>query len=266
MSELEGKVALVTGGTSGIGSATVLSLAEAGARVIFSGRSTERGEALLAHPQGAGLEVRFVPADLRREQEVAVLVARAAEAFEGLDIVVNCGGINVPEEADGPQVDAWDQLFEVNVRGTWLCCRAVMPHLIRSRGCIVNLGSVSGTVGVAGKPGYAASKAAVISLSKSLALSYADRGVRVNVVCPGPVDTPMTRGPWPSPSQVVAGMRRAAAMSPMKRVGAEREVASVIRFLVGPGASYITGASIMVDGGKSAGMMPEDRYADVQLP
>jgi NAD(P)-dependent dehydrogenase (short-subunit alcohol dehydrogenase family) len=236
-------------------------MAKDGARVVVSGRSSERGAEVVAQIEQTGGKALFVVADLCHAPDVDRLIARCVEHYGTVDILVNCGGVNAKEGLDGPTEEDWDLIFASNVKGTWLCCRAVLPFLIKSQGTIVNLGSNSGMVGVAGSPGYAASKAAVINLTKSLALAYADQGVRINAVCPGPVETPMIYSSWQRGVGEVEGRRLAQAMCPVGRLASPIEIAEAIRFLASSEASFITGSTLSVDGGKSSGIMRSDRYA-----
>ena len=249
---LDGRVAIVTGGTSGIGRETARLLGSDGARLVISGRSAERGADVVSDLRQTGVQVVFVQADLRKAADIEGLVARCLEEFGSLDILINSGGVNVREGLDGPSEEDWDLLFSTNVKGTWLCCRAALPYLIKSRGAIVNLASLAGMVGVASSVGYgslqpddppftestplapnspyAASKAAVINLTKSLALAYADQGLRVNAVCPGPVETAMTHGSWAAVGED-SGRRLARAMCPVRRLATPPEIAGAVRFL-----------------------------------
>ena len=254
------KVAVVTGGTRGIGLEVARLLALSGARVVVSGRSRSVGRRIQRElALNAKAEVLFVAADVGSAVQVERLIQETMALWGTIDILVNCAGVNVVEDPHGPTEKQWDLLFRTNAKGAWLCCRAALPYLLNARGSIVNVASLAGLVGVAGSIGYAASKSAVISLTRSLALTHADRGLRVNVVCPGPVETDMTHGSWAAIGEE-DGRLRARAMCPQGRIAEPGEIANSICFLAGEGASFITGAVLAVDGGKSAGMMPADRY------
>ena len=257
------RTAIVTGGTRGIGLEVARRLASDGANVVVAGTSATAGAAarhlVAAEAQG---EVLFRQTDVGDAADAAGLVEWTVQQFSSLDVLVNSAGVNVREGPLGPSEEQWQALFRTNAAGCWWCTRSALPHLLATRGAIVNLASVSGLVGSAGMVGYAASKGAVIALSRSLALAHAASGLRVNVVCPGPIETEMTRASWGTLGEE-EGRRRAEAMSPAARLGQVAEVAAVVCFLAGPEASYVNGAVIPVDGAKSAGIMKADRY---QLP
>lgn len=258
---LASRTAIVTGGSTGIGLATARSLADRGAHVVIAGRDRERGATAAAElAAGATGTVTYVEVDVRNAESVAGLVGTTVEKFGSLDILVNNSGVEAEEGSDGPSEADWDRMFATNAKGTWLCCRAALPHLERTRGVIVNNASMAGLLGVAGGAGYAASKAAVVSLTKSLALAYAERGVRVNAVCAGPVDTQMTYDEWALVGGRDEGLRRALAVSPARRITAPEEVAELICFLASDAAVSITGTAMPIDGGKTAGLMPTERY------
>lgn len=259
MSRLEGRTAVVTGGASGIGLAIATRLANEGAAVVLAGRSRERGEAATAVLAASGARALFVETDVNQASDVSALMERVVKSFGSLDILINNSGILVHEELDGPSPDDWDRLFSTNVKGVWLCCHFALPHLLQAKGAIVNTASMAGLVGLAGSPGYAASKAAVISLTRSLALAYADQGLRVNAICPGPIATDMTFGEWESIG-IENGRRRALAVVPARRIGTPDEVAGLVLYLVSDEAAFVTGAAIPIDGGKTAGLMSSDRY------
>lgn len=259
MTRLEGRTAVITGGASGIGLAVAQLLAANGATVVLASRSRERGETAAEVLVASGARALFIETDVERPEDVEHLMERVVDSFGSLDILFNNSGVNVSEEPDGPTIEDWDRLFAVNVRGVWLCCHAALPHLLRSKGVIINTGSMAGLVGVAGSPGYAASKAAVISLTRSLALAYADRGVRVNAICPGPIATSMTFDEWESMG-TEEGRRRALAVVPARRIGTPEEVASLVLYLASDDAAFVTGAAVAIDGGKTAGLMSSERY------
>lgn len=260
MSALEGRTAIVTGGATGIGLAVARQFAADGAAIVIGSRGRERGEAETAVLVAAGARATFVPTDVTRSADIEALVATAVATFGSLDILVNNSGIEVPEDRAGPSEEDWDRLFDVNVKGTWLGCRAALPHLLRSKGAIVNIASMAGLVGVAGGTGYAASKAAVVSLTRSLALAYAEVGVRVNSVCPGPIMTGMTLAEWDAVGGPEEGLRRALAVIPARRIAEPEEVARLVAFLASDAAAFITGANVAIDGGKTAGLMSSERY------
>jgi NAD(P)-dependent dehydrogenase (short-subunit alcohol dehydrogenase family) len=258
---LASRTAIVTGGSTGIGLATARSLADRGAHVVIAGRDRERGATAAAElAAGSTGTVTYVEVDVRNAESVAGLVATTVERFGSLDILVNNSGVEAEEGSEGPSEADWDRMFATNAKGTWLCCRAALPHLERTRGVIVNNASMAGLLGVAGGAGYAASKAAVVSLTQSLALAYAERGVRVNAVCAGPVDTQMTYDEWALVGGRDEGLRRALAVSPARRITAPEEVAELICFLASDDAVSITGTAMPIDGGKTAGLMPTERY------
>jgi NAD(P)-dependent dehydrogenase (short-subunit alcohol dehydrogenase family) len=244
------KVVLITGGLTGIGRATALAFAKEGAHVVVSGRHDEEGKELAAEMRKLGAEAEFVRADVRHEEDVRKLIDTTVERFGRLDVAVNNAGT---EGALGPvteqTAETFAATFDTNVLGTLLSMkhelRAMLPQ---GSGSIVNVSSAYGSVGAAGASVYVASKHAVEGLTKSAALEVAGTGVRVNVVAPGTTDTGMlTRF-------TNTDENKAALVStvPVKRLAAPEEIAQVIAFVASANASYMTGASIPVDGGMIA--------------
>jgi NAD(P)-dependent dehydrogenase (short-subunit alcohol dehydrogenase family) len=229
-------------------------------KVVIASRDRERGVIAAAALAAEGHEVAFSELDVTDATSVCDTINFAAARYGSVDIVVNNSGVEAEEGLDGPSEAEWDRMFATNVKGTWLCCRAALPHLLDRRGVIVNNASMAGLVGVAGGAGYAASKAAVVSLTKSLALAYADRGVRINAVCAGPVHTQMTYDEWDLAGGAAEGLRRALAVVPARRVAHAEEVAELVAFLASDRSPFITGAAIPIDGGKTAGLMSSERY------
>ena len=227
----EGRHALVTGATQGIGAGVANRLAELGARVTASG--IDRGDGSLA----AGIDVKI--ADVSKEGDVADLVG----GFDALDIVVNCAGIIRRGAEHEPDVFA--QVLAVNLTGTMRICSAARPLLARRRGTIVNTASMLSFFGGSLVPGYAASKGGVAQLTKSLALAYAQEGIRVNAVAPGWITTPLTQALQDDPVRAEPILAR----TPLGRWGTPGDVADVVAFLCSPAAAFMTGVILPVDGG-----------------
>jgi NAD(P)-dependent dehydrogenase (short-subunit alcohol dehydrogenase family) len=254
MSErLAGKVALVTGGTRGIGEAVVRVFAAEGASVVFCGRSREPGVALQAELERDGHASLYVTADVSQEDDVRGLLATTLERFGRLDIVVNNAGTTASGPIEGFSLEAWHDVMEHNVTSMFLVAREAIPVLRASGGgSIINLGSTFGVVGSAGNAAYGVSKAAAISFSRHLALELAPDGIRVNALCPGAMATPMNRE-WAEAQADPEGEQRAlAARHPIGRIGQPEEAARAALFLASGDSSFVTGTALMVDGGYTA--------------
>jgi NAD(P)-dependent dehydrogenase (short-subunit alcohol dehydrogenase family) len=240
MNELSGQTALVTGATSGIGKAAALSLAAHGATVVVHGRDPERGEQAVKEIEAAGGQARFVAADLRDPAGAEHLASLAGD----VDILVNNAGSSWFGASADLDVDQFDVLFDGNVRSAYLVTAALAPAMAaRGTGSIINIGSMAGAVGLAGGAAYSATKASMNALTRAWAAEFSPAGVRVNTVSPGPV---RTSGAKP---EIVDGL---AATTLLGRAAQPEEIAEVITFLAGPAAGYITGATIPVDGGRTA--------------
>jgi NAD(P)-dependent dehydrogenase (short-subunit alcohol dehydrogenase family) len=246
MSALNGRIALVTGGTRGIGLAIVRGLAQAGARVVVSSRKAEAVSAVVDALRAAGHEAAGVPAHVGRAEDVARLAEATVAAFGGCDIVVNNAAANpvfgpVQDTSD----DAFDKILAVNVRGPFQLCRALLPHLRKSRGSIVNISSIGGVSPEQGLGIYSVSKAALISLTQVMAREWGAAGVRANVICPGLIKTDFSQALW----QDEQLMGRFLKTQPIPRIGEPEDVAGMAVFLASEAASYCTGGVYMVDGG-----------------
>jgi NAD(P)-dependent dehydrogenase (short-subunit alcohol dehydrogenase family) len=196
----------------------------------------------------------FIQGDVTKAEDCQRAVEETVRSFGGLDILVNCAGIIYRNRTvEQTLEDEWDATFDVNVKGTFLMCKYAMPALRERNGCIVNMSSYVGLVGFRGAAAYAASKAAIINLTRSMALDHAREGVRVNAVCPGSVDTEMIHAAWEKFGDVDEARRLWAEKHPMGRIAQPDEVAQAILFLASDEASFITGTALAVDGGILAG-------------
>jgi NAD(P)-dependent dehydrogenase (short-subunit alcohol dehydrogenase family) len=247
---LAGRVALVTGGARGIGLATVEAFLEAGAAVAFCDSDEAAGRAAAARVGG---NAAFWPADVAREADVAAFVAAAAARFGPPAILVNNAGVNANFDAVEMTEEEWDRFFGVDLKAAWLGAKHALPHMLAAGGgAIVNIASLHGFVTVDGFFPYAAAKSGLIGLTRSLALDYGPRGVRVNCVAPGFVRTRLVEASLDRAEDRAAAERAMVAGVALGRVGDPAEIARVVRFLASDEASYVTGASLLVDGGLTA--------------
>jgi 3-oxoacyl-[acyl-carrier protein] reductase len=241
----EGRVAIVTGGGRGIGRAVALRLANEGADLAISFRSNdEAAEAAAEEARAAGVRCEIFKGDIASPEDVGTLVKGVNEAFGRIDILVNNAGLTRDNLMMRMKEEEFDEVINTNLKGTYLCTRAVLRSMIRARwGRIVNISSVVGLVGNAGQANYAASKAGIIGFTKSVAREVAQRGITANVVAPGYVETELTGS---LPEEVKDQIR---GQVPAGRFGEAGEVAEVVAFLAGDGAGYVTGQTVAVDGG-----------------
>jgi NAD(P)-dependent dehydrogenase (short-subunit alcohol dehydrogenase family) len=243
-------VVLVTGALTGIGRATAQAFAREGARIVVSGRRDDEGRKLAGELQKLGAEAEFLPCDVRHEDDVRSLIDKTVSRFGRLDVAVNCAGTEgTPGPVTEQSAETYAATFDTNVLGTLLSMKYEMRVMLaQGSGSIVNISSTYGRRGAAGASLYSASKHAVEGLTKSAALEGAPSRVRVNMVAPGPIDTGMLKR-FTGTDERKAGL---TATVPLKRVGTPEEIAQTIVFLASDKASFITGASYPVDGGKSA--------------
>lgn len=255
MSELAGRTAIVTGAGAGIGRAAAVELSRAGAALVLVDRDAEGLEATAAELPGEGMALTHV-ADVADEEAVRGYVERALEELGGIDVLFNNAGIEgaVGELAAYDPAD-FDRVVAVNLRGAFLALRLTLPTMIAAgRGSIVNTASMAGLLGLPGTVAYNATKAGVISLTKTAAAEAGPHGVRVNAICPGLIETRMIEsliGEF-NPDDAEAQRREMTDLVPLGRFGEAREVAQVVRFLASEAASYVNGATITIDGGITA--------------
>ena len=251
MTTLEGRVAFVTGGARGIGRACVERLQTAGASVVFCDVDEAASREVAASLSDRPTPVEFAQCDVTSEDEVARAMAKTIERFGTVDILVANAGIDVPFDAAAMSEDEWESFFAIDLKSVWLCAKHALPQMReRRRGAIVTIASIHAYVTSTGKFPYAAAKSGVVGLTRSLALDEAKYGIRVNAVCPGYTRTRMLG--IESADDPEATEREMAAIHPLGRIGEPVEIANVVAFLASDEASFITGASILVDGGLSA--------------
>jgi NAD(P)-dependent dehydrogenase (short-subunit alcohol dehydrogenase family) len=250
--ELRGKVAIVTGGTSGIGRDTAVLFAKAGAKVVVAGRREAEGKETIDLIRAAGGDGLLVKTDVSRAADVRALVQKTVEKFGRLDVAFNNAGIEgswspIAEQSE----EDWDSTIDINLKGVWLCLKYEIQQMLKQGGggAIVNMASVAGFIGSAGAATYCASKHGVMALTKSAALETARSGIRVNVVCPAVIETPMGERLWGAPE----AKKFALGLHPIGRFGKPEEIADAVVWMCSDGASFMTGQSLVLDGGFLAG-------------
>ena len=251
MKEFQGKVALVTGGTSGIGRAAAIAYAREGANVVVAGRRVTEGEETVRLVRAQGREAMFVPTDVAREAHVKNLIGRTLEQFGRLDFAFNNAGIEqVPTPFLEQTVETFDEVMDINVKGVWLSMKYEIPAMLKTGGgSIVNTSSGLGVIGMPGIEIYVASKHAVIGLTKSAALEFGKQGIRVNAVLPAAIDTEMFERFAGEKPELRAHV---AALHPIGRIGKSEEIADAAIWLSSSRSSFVTGHSLLVDGGFTA--------------
>ncbi|EPG67625.1 glucose 1-dehydrogenase [Leptospira wolffii] len=252
---MKGKVALVTGGNTGIGKAIVLEFAARGAKVLFCARREEEGRKVEEEVRRSGGEAKFFVCDVSNDSQVKEFVGKAEALFGGLDFAVNnaaVGGLALPLHEYPEKV--WDKVIGVDLKGVWLCMKHQIESLLkRGGGSIVNISSIAGLVGADWKVApYAAAKHGVVGLSKSAALEYADKKIRVNAVCPGFIRTEMLEGLFHSSPDPEEAERKITLLHPIRRLSEPEEVAKAAVWLCSDEASFVTGVALPVDGGYTA--------------
>jgi len=253
--ELQGKVGIVTGGTSGIGRDAAVLFAKAGAKVVVAGRRESEGNETMDLVRAAGGDGLFVKTDVSRAAAVESLVRKTVEKFGRLDVAFNNAGIEgsftpVAEQSE----EDWDRVIDINLKGVWLCLKYEIQQMLKQGGggAIVNMASVAGLMGFAGAGTYCASKHGVMALTKTAALENARSGIRVNVVCPAVVETPMAERLFGEPEI----QKQILGLHPIGRFGTPTEIAEAVVWMCSGRASFMTGQSLVLDGGFLAGPNP----------
>jgi len=249
---LQGKVAVVTGGCSGIGLATVERFVEEGARVVIGDIDEERGLVLVGQLGGEELAT-YVSVDVTEQEQVDALFATAKDRYGSVDVAFNNAGISPPEDASilDTDLEAWRRVQEVNLTSVYLCCKAALPYMLEQQsGSIINTASFVAVMGAAtSQISYSASKGGVLSMSRELGVQFARNGVRVNALCPGPVNTPLLRDLFAADPERAA---RRLVHVPMGRFAEPEELADAVVFLASDESRFMTATTFLVDGGISA--------------
>jgi NAD(P)-dependent dehydrogenase (short-subunit alcohol dehydrogenase family) len=247
--QFDGKVAIVTGGASGIGYACALTFARGGAKVVVADMDQEGGNRAVAEIKAAGGDAIFTRTDVSRPDAVEAMVAAAIESFGRLDIAVNNAGIGGEAAPVGDYtIEGWNRVININLNGVFYCMRYEIPRMLETGGgVIVNMASILGTVGFAMSSAYVAAKHGVLGLTKTAALEYAKQGIRVNSVGPGFIMTPLISSAMDEATQAMI-----SGMHPLGRMGEAQEVADLVIFLCSDQASFMTGGYYLVDGGFTA--------------
>jgi NAD(P)-dependent dehydrogenase (short-subunit alcohol dehydrogenase family) len=259
MGRLEDKVALITGGGSGMGRVASALFAREGARVTLTDVNDDAGDQAAKEIEAAGGEALFVHADVSREADAEQMVAAAKERFGGLDVLYNNAGVMLGEDGsvDATDESVWDRTLAINVKGVAFGCKFAIPAMVSGGGgSIINVASFVAWMGAAtSQTAYTASKGAVLAMTREIAVEYARRGIRCNALCPGPIDTPLLAELLSDPAR----RQRRFVHIPMGRLGQAEELAKAALFLASDDSSYMTGASLIVDGGITAAYVtPED--------
>ena len=249
--DFTGKRVLVTGSSRGIGFAIAEAFVVAGARVAINGR-TEQSVSAAIERLGAGERLVAAPGDIGTVPGCESVAKTASDAFGGLDILVNSAGIGAGRPIEDCDEAMWDAHVDVNLKGTFFCCRAALPELRKSKGNIVNIASDAGLMGCPGLTVYCASKGGVVNMTRAMALEVAPE-VRVNSVCPGYVDTDMIRRSINKSPDPAAREQMMVDYAPLKRISTPAEISHAVLYLASPAARFITGAALAIDGGASAG-------------
>lgn len=250
--KLKGKVALVTGGSEGMGFATAKLFLQEGARVVITGRSKEKGRRALRDLKKYGL-VEFVQGDVSRASDASRMVEQTVRKFGRIDILFNNAGVYVEKRAEETTEKEWDFVLDTNLKGTFLVSRYAIPHMVRQQaGVIINNSSDAGLIGNRSCPAYCASKGGVTVMTKAMALDYARDGIRVNCINPGIIDTPMVAHEAQASGNAKAYLKNCALEQPIGRVGRPEEIANAVLFLASDESAFVTGAALSIDGGTTA--------------
>ena len=248
--KLEGKVALITGGSLGLGKATAELFAKEGAKVVITGRTEKTLQEAVEDAKSKGLELSYLVSDVSKEEDCWEAVQFTLDTYGKIDILFNNAGILGVGRTHETDLEFWDKVFAINVRGLFMMSKFTIPHMLENGGgCIVNNSSILGLKAVPGVAAYNATKGAVTQLTRSTALDYAQEGIRVNAICPGTIETPMVEGLLDDMPERDAAEELFKSFHPMGRFGTADEIANAVLFLCDDSVGFMTGTMLSVDGG-----------------
>jgi NAD(P)-dependent dehydrogenase (short-subunit alcohol dehydrogenase family) len=251
--QFKGKVVIVTGASSGIGCATALAFAREGAAVAIADKDRTSGDQVAQEIRQSGGDAEVFATDVSRESEVQALIGAVLDRWGRLDVLVNNAGIYYQADALATPEAVWNNVLAVNLTGAFLCSKHALPLILQAGGgAIVNVASEAGLVGIRNQVAYNVSKGGLISLTRSCAVDFASKGIRVNCVCPGTTDTPLVRAAVGRAADPQAARRALEQVRPADRLGKPEEIAAAILYLAGESAGFTTGAVLSVDGGYTA--------------
>lgn len=249
----DGKVVIVTGAGAGIGQAAAVAFAWKGAKVVVADLDPNRGEETVSIIKEKGKEALFIQVDVSDSGSVNNMVKEVRKAYETIDVLVNNGGIHYLGDVVETQEEAWDRVMNVNLKGVYLCCHYVLPLMVeKERGVVVNVASEAGMVGIKGQVAYNVSKAGVISLTKSMAVDFASKGIRVNAVSPGTTETPLVLKILEEAENSDELRCSLESCRPLNRLGKPEEIAMAILAMASEELAYATGSIMVIDGGYTA--------------
>jgi len=251
--KLQGKVAVVTGGTDGIGKAIAVTFAKEGAKIMMVGRDEKKGQNALEEVRRFG-EATYFKGDVADSSQIRRMVDEAIQRYGKIDILVNNAAVCPPGSVVTTSEETWNQVIDVNLKGVFLCCKYTIPHMEKAGGgAIVNIGSINSLMAMENEAAYDASKGGVLMLTRAMALDFAKARIRVNCICPGAIETPMLKASLDTSPDPKAARQSLTAKHPLRRTGTPDEVAQAALFLATDASSFVTGAVIPVDGGILAG-------------